>query len=278
MATLKRFESLSDFLDYNEEIFNTQYFEHFHLHRLFSDLWEGKDRLYDAYNIIDEDGSNVIVIWVEKLLFIYSNQWNISMLNILENKLKEIKTRPLLLRGQKKIILQLMDNIKLEYEIINDRIIYDCNSIRPLIKRPMGKFGIATINDIPTILKMSVDYYIEEFEGKGQQSIESVQQSAYQGVLNSTIYKWSNNGRIVSMARVLSVNLENAMIGGLFTKVNERKKGYAYFIVSQLTQHLLNKGASKCGLLTEATKIATNKIFEMTGYKNVYEWINLIIK
>jgi predicted GNAT family acetyltransferase len=68
------------------------------------------------------------------------------------------------------------------------------------------------------------------------------------------------------------------MIGGLFTKVNERKKGYAYFLVSELTRHLLENGRNKCGLLTEATKIPTNKLFEAVGYKKVYDWINILKK
>lgn len=278
MAVFKKFTTPREFLEYNEETFKTQYFEHFHLHRLFDDLKQGKDRLYDAYNIIDEDGSNAIIVWVEQLFFIYSNKWNDIILELIEKELNQIDSKTLLLRGQKEIILQLAEKMKLKYEIINDRIIYDCDSVNPLIKQAKGKLGIANINDIPTILKMSVDYYIEEFEGKGKQSHESVKQSAYQGVLSSTIYKWSHNGRIVSMARLLGDNPSKAMIGGLFTKTNERNKGYAYFLVTELTQHLLNEGVDKCGLLTEATKIATNKIFEKTGYKKVYEWVNIVKK
>jgi hypothetical protein len=62
---------------------------------------------------------------------------------------------------------------------------------------------LATISDLPTIEKMSVDYYIEEFEGKGQQPLEFVKESAYQGLKSSSILKWSANGRIVGMARLL---------------------------------------------------------------------------
>ena len=141
-----------------------------------------------------------------------------------------------------------------------------------------GKFGVANISDWATIEKMSVDYYIEEFEGKGQQPIESVKASAYQGLKSASIFKWSVNGRIVSMARLLGDNPSNAMLGGLFTRVNERKKGYAYILISELTRHLLNKGVNKCGLLTEATKIPTNKIFEKVGYRKAYDWINILKK
>jgi len=275
MTTIKTFDTPQDFLDFNQETLNSKYFEHFHIHRLFEDLRAGKDRLMDAYNIIDEDGSNVIIVWVERLYFIYASKWTEDILRRIEEQLSEIDTTNFLFRGQKGIMLELMDKMKFDFEVINDRIIYDCEAVKPVTKPTKGKFGIATIPDIPTIVKMSVDYYIEEFEGKGQQPLEAVKQSAYDGVKQSTTFKWSSNGRIVSIARLLGNNPGNAMIGGLFTKVNERNKGYAYFLITELTKHLLNKGFKKCGLLTEATKVATNKIFEKSGYKKVYEWINI---
>lgn len=278
MAILKKFKSPREFLEYNEELFNGQYFEHIHLHHIFLELRNGQAKLIDAFNIIDEDDSNVIVVRVRQEFFIYSNKWNESTLEVIENELNQIDTEALLFRGQKEIVLNVMGRMKFNFVIINDRIIYDCNFIEPLPKKAQGKFGVANISDLPTVQKMSVDYYVEEFEGKGQQSHESVRESAYQGIKSSSVFKWSNNGRIVSMARLLGDNPRYAMIGGLFTRVIERNKGYAYFLISELTRHLLNNGAEKCGLLTEATKIPTNKIFEKVGYKKVYDWINILKK
>jgi len=278
MVTVKKFESPREFLQHNEEILNAQYFEHFHLHRTFSELRKGEIKLIAGYNIIDDDNSNAIVVRVLEEFYIYSNKWNENFINFLEAELKQIQTEVTLLRGRKEIILDLVERMKFKYEILNDRLIYDCTNVAALLRKVPGKFGIANISDWPTIEKMSVDYYIEEFEGKGQQPIESVKVSAYQRIKSGTIFKWSTNGRIVSMARLLGDNPTNAMIGGLFTKVSERKKGYAYILTLELTRHLLNKGISKCGLLTEATKIPTNKIFEKVGYRKVYDWINILTR
>lgn len=278
MVTVKKFASPREFLEHNEEVLNTQYFEHFHLHRIFSELRKGEIKLIAGYNIIDDDNSNAIIVRVLEEFYIYSNKWNENLINFLDTELRQIHTEVKLLRGRKEIILELVERMKLNYEILNDRLIYDCTDVAALSEKIPGKFGIANISDWATIEKMSVDYYIEEFEGKGQQPIESVKASAYQGIKSETIFKWSANGRIVSMARLLGDSATNAMIGGLFTKVSERKKGYAYVLTSELTRHLLNKGFSKCGLLTEATKIPTNKIFEKVGYKKVYDWINILTR
>jgi predicted GNAT family acetyltransferase len=278
MMEIKKFASPREFLEYNEELLNAQYFEHFHLHQIFSELRKGEIRLIAGYNIIDDDDSNAIIVRVREEFYIYSNKWNEKLIDFLETELKQIQTEVKLLRGRKEIILELVERMKLKYEILNDRLIYYCENVAPLSNKIRGKFGIANISDWATIERMSVDYYIEEFEGKGQQPIDSVKASAYKGIKSGTIFKWSANGRIVSIARLIGDNPFHAMIGGLFTKVIERKKGYAYILTSELTRHLLNKGISKCGILTEATKIPTNKIFEKVGYRKVYDWINILTK
>jgi len=278
MVTVKNFASPREFIQYNEERLNAQYFEHFHLHSIFSELRKGEIRLISGYNVTDDDNSEAVIVRVREEFYIYSNKWNEQLLDFLATQLRPIQSEVKLVRGRKEIILALVDRMKIDYQIINDRIIYDCKTVAPLHKKVQGKFSVASVSDLPTIEKMSVDYYIEEFEGKGQQPMESVKASAHQGIKSSSIFKWSANGRIVGMARLLGENPTNAMIGGLFTKVNERKKGYAYFLISELTHYLLNNGMNKCGLLTEATKIPTNKIFENVGYKKAYEWINILLK
>src|SRR5688572_4602337 len=120
MASIKKFETPQDFLDFNQETFTTQYFEHYHIHRLFEGLRTGKDRLMDAFNIIDEDGSNVIVVWVEQLFYVYANQWNEDVLTKIQEQLNEIETTDFLFRGQKQIILQIMEKMKFDFEVIND--------------------------------------------------------------------------------------------------------------------------------------------------------------
>jgi hypothetical protein len=276
MVNLKKFNSPKAFWEYNEGTLNTQYFEHFHLHNLLDDVRNGQEKLHDAYNVLDDDGSNVLIVWVDELIFLYGTVWNDDVLDVIVEQLHQIDISTVhLFRGQRDIVVAILNKVKCQYEIINHRLIYNCDVVKPLSKKPKGKFGIANFADAATILKMSVDYYVEEFEGKGQQSHDSVKQSAYQGIRNSAIYKWSNNGRIVSKARAFGNDPLHPMIGGLFTKPTERNKGYAYLLLSYLSTYLLEHGAKKCGLLTEATKITTSKIFERVGYTKVYEWINI---
>jgi Acetyltransferase (GNAT) family len=278
MAEIKTFESPPDFFEFNYEILHSNYFKYFHVHRLHEELLEGRELLYDAFNITDIDGSFIMILVLDRLIYIYAEKWNENTFDLLKNRLAQIVIKTTILRGDKSIILKFIITLNIDYEIINDRNIYEIVSLNQLFKQEKGKFGKSNSPDQATIQKLSADYYNEEFEGKGQQAIESVKRSASQGILNESIFKWSNGGRIVSMARILNDDQSNAMIGGLFTKPMERKKGFAYFLIWHLTEYLFKAGYLKCGLLTEANKISTNKIFEQVGYKKIYGWVNILIK
>jgi hypothetical protein len=125
---------------------------------------------------------------------------------------------------------------------------------------------------------MCLAYYIEDFDGKGQQTLDQQTQSVQNGIRDSSIYILKVKDRIVSLARIINTKTDNVMIGGLYTNFEERKKGYAYNLISNMTNLILSKGFQKCGLLTESTNIASNKVFEKVGYKKVYEWSNILLK
>jgi hypothetical protein len=74
MVTVKKFASPREFLEFNEEVLSTQYFEHFHLHRIFSELRKREVKLIAGYNIIDKDNSNAIIVRVLEEFYIYSNK------------------------------------------------------------------------------------------------------------------------------------------------------------------------------------------------------------
>jgi hypothetical protein len=42
-----------------------------------------------------------------------------------------------------------------------------------------------------------------------------------------------------------------------------------------MTRYLLKRKFTRCGLLTERSKPGVIRIFELAGYKKVYDWINV---
>ena len=77
------------------------------------------------------------------------------------------------------------------------------------------------------------------------------------------------------MVQVINDKDEKPMIGNLFTKKGKRNKGFAYSLLYVVTEGLLKNGHEECGLLSDATNIASNKAFVNVGYKPIYSWASV---
>lgn len=161
---------------------------------------------------------------------------------------------------------------------MNDRVIYEC--IKPISQNNYTDYEmrIATQNDYEVVLKMCLEYYQEDFNGKGQQSEGELTMSAKSGIMESSIFILKVDRKPVSIARIINSEKKNVMIGGIYTNIEDRCKGYGAAIIAKMTQRILESGAEKCGLLTESKNIGSNRICEKVGYKKVYEWMNILIK
>ena len=275
MAHLQKFNTPTEFLDYNISSLTNQYFEHFHLLRLFEDLEQGTGALYDAYNLLDDDGSNVMIILANELCFIYGTKWNADILTIIEEEVNFAIENIRVFRGQKELVFAILDKMNIKHKMINDRVIYACAKLSPCLSDAQIEFSAASLIDAPELFEMSTEYYDEEFEGKGSFTSEEVKTHTLGSIQREKLFKIAYDGQIVAMARIINDDHKNVIIGGLFTRRTERGKGYGYLMIWRLTEHLLGQG-KRCGLLTELTKTSTNKIFEKVFYKNVYNWINVV--
>lgn len=108
MTKLITYSSPSDFLTFNKDRLERDYFQHYHLNILFTELLIDGGILYDAYNIIGSGETDVMAVWYEELYFIYADAWNDKAVKILNKKINlkdnEIKS----LRGQKNLIQRVI--------------------------------------------------------------------------------------------------------------------------------------------------------------------------
>lgn len=277
MAQKKRFHPPSKFLEYNSKRLNELYFEHFHLNSLLEDLLKGVGNLHDLYNIINEEGTNVMALWVDNIYFLYADSWNKMAITIISNSLNLDDYEINLLRGQKNLIEDIIKQKNLKGIILNDRIIYDCQVTTDKKSKVEGKLILGDEKHSDQIIKLNVDYYNEDFKGKGSKSNDQVALSVKLGIQEKSIYAWLVEDEIVSVLRIINDDKNNKMIGGMYTSKIHRQKGYAAEILKFATNHILKNGASKCGLLTERENIGANKAVLSANYQKRYEWVNFQI-
>lgn len=267
------FESLQDFFDHNGDRIWENYFTYYHLIKSVSLLEQGRMELFEAYNVTDEDGSDILGIWTTGHYFLYSNKWNDDVLDFLCNEIEITKHTNFHFLGRKELILALLEKQKINYEIMKDRIVYECSAVNEnVVLNDTYSSNNASIEDFEELVQMSRDNYDEEYEGKGQTGIEQTQAGVLNGIQHNRLFLLRDEEEICSIVQVVNEEQSLPMIGNLFTKKNKRNKGCALNLLHVVTRGFLNSGAEKCGLVSDKTNPASNQVFLKVGYVPIYNW------
>ncbi len=274
MNNLLTFKTFQEFLTHNQRHIQDNYFTYYHFIRVLNTLESGKLELFDAYNVIDDDGNFIICLWVTGNYFVYSDKWTDKMIETLIEKVNVERFKNFTFLGQRDLVIQLFEKNNVEYEVFKDRLIYECKCIAPSLIPKVGKTENATYYDFDELVQMSMDNYIEEYDGKGKKTIDDMKIAVSHGIEKSSLFLLRDNGIICSIVQVINDTEDEPMIGNLFTKKAMRNKGYGYSLLHTVTEGLLN-GYEKCGLISDIKNPASNKVFINIGYKVIYKWIDV---
>jgi predicted GNAT family acetyltransferase len=175
--------------------------------------------------------------------------------------------------GQREIIIELFEKSNIDYEIIKDRLIYKCTTVNELSLDHNCSVENASFEDFDELVQMSMDNYIEEYEGKGEKTLEEMQGMVANGISESSLYILRSDSELSSMLQIINPGRDYPMIGNLFTKKEMRGRGYASILLYTVTNGLLNNGFEMCGLISDVKNAASNKAFIKVGYTPIYKWI-----
>lgn len=272
MTELKYFNNRIEFLDYNDEVIQDNYFV---LYSPVIMMTKKEIRVFKLYNLADMDGSNAYCLLMTGNYYIHSFKWNDKLIDKLSKIIEFKNFRNFTFTGQRDLLLQLLDRNKVTYQIKKDRLIYECRRTSNLTNLH-GQLELANKSDIDELSEMSYQYSLEEYAGLAHQDYESSRNIVYGGIENKNIFKLVSGGKIRSMAQVLSLYENFPLIGQLYTKNEFRNKGFATSILFHLTNYLLNiLGKEKCGLLSDVNNISSNIVFQKVGYQSIYKQISV---
>lgn len=276
MEYLISHKSPNDFLKYNHDFIYDNYFIHYHIIIAFEKTRTKELDILDGYNIIDDEGSNVMCLWVTGAYYLYSFKWTPKIVEMLASKIDVSKaTSRFSFMGKKDLILELFGKYSLPYTIFKDRLVYTCNKVSSTDKVQVGKVENARFDDFDELVKMGMDNNFEEYDGKGTKTILQMQNGIAHGITNDKLFVIKDEGDVCSMLQVINGPDESPMIGNLFTKKEKRNKGFAYTLLYVVTEGLLKAGHEECGLLSDATNVASNKAFVNVGYNPIYKWVSV---
>lgn len=273
MPKTLNFDRFQDFLNHNRQEMMSNYFTYYHFIQTVKMLNAGTMDVFAAYNVQDDDGSDIICVWTTGHYFLYGNQWNDEVLAYLTKEIQFEKLKNFNFLGRTELILALLEKQKISYEILKDRIVYECTSVKnDIVLNEAYNIENADVNDFNELVQMDKDNYVEEYRGEGQKTVEQMAAGIASGIENNKLFVLKDEEGICSMMQVINDRQSLPMIGNLYTKEQKRNNGCAVNLLYAITEGLFANGAKKCGLVSDKTNPASNKVFLKVGYVPVYNW------
>ncbi|MBV8328291.1 GNAT family N-acetyltransferase [Chryseobacterium sp.] len=276
MFEIIEYSRVHDFYNANKELIFKNRLSHYHLIKYFNELNNGNQSIYAGYNIIDQNGGNVICVWADSVYYLYALKWSDSIILGLLSKIEIDKyTKRFSFCGTLDLIKDLFEKSGITYEVFKERNLFECFELKDRKEEEIiGKPYLSSINDLDIIAQMTYDFGIEEWghrEGRDQVNASKI---SLQSIYSKTSVNWQVNGEIVSVATILDSESEMSIIGNLYTQPNHRGKGYAKSLVYEITKQILEDG-DRCGIVSDANNPITNKMFQEIGYEQISKYISV---
>ncbi len=277
MAKLIVHNRMEEFMNYNVDYIFENFIGHYNLIKFIENHKHNQIKINNAFNIIDDDGSNILCLVHDWNNFIiYGSKWNLEVFKTF-SEFAHLEEFPpgLSLTGTRALIFEIAEYNKLKYKIFKDRLIYKCIRVNEGIAVAEGNYSEAKEEDLEEIALMSYAFSLEEYKEHAHRTLDFMRGVAERGIAAKSIFKWEHEKQITSMAQVMTSENGDPVIGQFFTNEQLRKRGYGTSLLLSLTMFILDNGWESCGVISDATSLASNAIFRKLGYEVIYETISL---
>ena len=154
---------------------------------------------------------------------------------------------------------------------------YELTRVKMPAIRPAGAMRIAESDDIDLLeewgVQFTLDCNLPEASSPDLRAV--VRKKANQSIANKSRTIWVVDGTPVSMAGAVRTAKFGTSVAWVYTPPAHRGKGYASQLVAELSQHLLDQGAPRCLLFTDARNPISNAIYQRIGYRHACDYLLL---
>ena len=144
--------------------------------------------------------------------------------------------------------------------------IYQLDRVIPAAQQPPGRFRAATEGDADLIIDWTKTFH-HEIPGWVHGDVEEAVRDRIAARATSL---WEDPDP-VSMASWTGRTPNGVRVSGVYTPSHLRGRGYATACVANLSQDLLDAGASFCFLYTDLANPTSNSIYQRIGYRPVMD-------
>jgi len=152
--------------------------------------------------------------------------------------------------------------------------IYENRRVVWPVTRPNGRRRVAVKGDEETL----VAFHLALSESIGQRESNAAARSSVAArIAARALYVWDDDGRIVSSAAAVGPTPHGIRINLVYTPPECRRRGYASYLVAELTQELLDAGRSFVFLHTDLENPTSNALYKRIGYERVGDFLMLAL-
>lgn len=268
-----------EFVHQIENLNEYKEFDFYYIINAFGGVMSDSTEFFDCW-IYEVDDRWCVGFWISGNYLLNSKNLTQEDIKIINDKVdfSQFGIDDFHFAGNTEIIEQLSEsNSDFSLEPFKERYFFKLNSIK-LKTKFSNEVSITTKEDIKDIAILYQQYFHEEYNGKNDKDLQSMDEKVESLQFRKLIYKLKIKDNIIGFCTVMSfLNPELNMIGTIFIDTNYRRNGNGRHLLSYVTDKI-HKGNNGILLMTTKESFASNKMVESVGFEKQYEHSDRIIK
>ena len=159
------------------------------------------------------------------------------------------------------------ENMNTESELVIRSRLHALTEVK-IQKVQDGELRRATVDDCRLVTEWAVAFSKEA----DTVSLEGIEERVKKQVEKGEFFLFEVERRAVSMATKTRAQNDMVSISYVFTRPEERGKGYGTATVARLSERLLDSGYPTCTLFTDLANPTSNSIYKKIGYEPVQDF------
>jgi len=248
------------------------FISHYLLFKTIDRILKRQEDIYYCCTVKNKLNIEIIYIYTNRGYFFYGNTQSKLAVNLLSKRItKEQFGNESMLFGNTFIIDIFIHDKGLIFKNIRHRFYMSLKTCNYENKKIEGELFIANELDYDSLVPLKIEFYNEEFEGKGSQTEEEIRTNFKMELQTDGTYYLKVNNQITTMISATTLPGQKIYISSIYTSPNFRYKGFSKFALGTLLNELFDSGNTEIGLNVKVSNKDAIGLFSSLGMIKIYE-------
>lgn len=245
---------------------------HFALFETIERILKGSEIIKIAFTVKKDEAIEIIYLHTGVMHYFLGNPTQEASILLLEKRLsKDRFTEKSIFYGNVTLIDEILRKIGLSYVNHRHRYHMSCTKNSNNIGIQNENLNTAEVKDFDFLAPLKLNFYDEEFEGKGFQTKEMVLNEFKNSLQSEGTFYWLHKGQISTLIGISLLPEEKILISNIYTLPEFRKSGISKVALATLMTQLFHDGNVEVGLNVKTSNKSAINLFNSLGFERIYE-------